>query len=226
MTDNDRNFLIDVASVEKLQTVEAEEDKIKDIIKDNYDYLAPFIDSLYYIEANIIYLNYVQGVPQEIIGNIFQITQYGVSKRIVSALKRLAIYMSIPDKDTSDSYHFLKKLIPNSEATAITMFYSLKTVHTVSRVLRASNITVTKVKETVTKNLEELQDISEPLEFKRYILNIKPSIEIDEEFMSRISEEEGFFLVVRHTINTHIQYLKALNEYNSRGSHNFRKEWH
>lgn len=220
----DKDYLIDVAST--VDTADTEDEKLKDIIKENYDYLAPYIDSLYYIEANIIYLNYVHNVPQSLIAEVFNMTQYGVSKRLMSALKRLSIFMSTPNSDTADNYDFLKKFLPNSRATAIVMFYSLKTVHTVSRVLRASNLTVTETINEAMEFMEEIQDITEPLEFKKKILELKPSIELDHEWLEALSEENGFFLVTRHNIATHYLYLKALKDYNSRGSHNFRKEWH
>lgn len=220
----DKDYLIDVAST--LDNSGMEDEKLRDIIKDNYEYLAPYIDSLYYVEANIIYLNYVHNVPQVLIAEIFNMTQYGVSKRIMSALKRLSIYMSIPNQDTADNYNFLKRFLPNSRATAVAMFYSLKTVHTVSRVLRASNLTVTDVINETMDFMLELQAITEPIEFKKKIYDIKPDIEIDFKWLEALTEEDGLFLVTRHTINTHYLYLKSLKDYNSRGSHNFRKEWH
>ena len=220
----DKDYLIDVAST--VEASDPEDEKLKDIIKDNYEYLAPYIDSLYYVEANIIYLNYVHNVPQSLIAEVFNMTQYGVSKRIMSALKRLSIFMSIPNQDTADNYDFLKKFLPNSRATTITMFYSLKTVHTVSRVLRASNLTVTSVIKETMELMLELQEITDVLEFKKRIFELKPRIEIDEQWMENLTDEEGLFLVTRHTINTHYLYLKSLKDYNSRGSHNFRKEWH
>lgn len=224
MNSFDKDYLIDVAST--VDNAVMEDEKLRDIIKDNYEYLAPYIDSLYYVEANIIYLNYVHNVPQVLIAEIFNMTQYGVSKRIMSALKRLSIFMSIPNQDTADNYNFLKKFLPNSRATAITMFYSLKTVHTVSRVLRASNLTVTDVINDTMDFMLELQAITEPLEFKKKVCEIKPDIEVDYDWLESLTDEDGMFLVTRHTINTHYLYLKSLKDYNSRGSHNFRKEWH
>lgn len=226
MKNESKDFLMDIAGGNNLQTIQNEDDKLKDIIKENYEYLAPYINSLYYIEANILYLNYVHKVPQTVIADIFQMTQYGVSKRIVSALKRLSIFMSTPNQDVADSFEFLKNIISNNEAMAITLFYSHKTIHTVSRVLRASNLSITQTLKRNLNMLRTLRDTADVVEFKKLILERKLLIEINEEFMDMISNSTGYFLVVRHTIDLHIKYLESLKEYNSRGSHSFRKGWH
>jgi len=218
------DYMVDIAST--IDQEETGKTAIKDLVAKEYDYLAPYIDGLFFVEANIVFLNYVSGVSQTVISDIFNIKQYGVSKRISSALKRMSIQLKAPDKNVSDSFKFLNLILPSSDAYMMSVRYSLKTLSKTTSTVMGSIIAVTKISKEVEERLQELSNISDALQFKNNIIKYKPEEELNEGFFNRLSDDVSYFMVVRHTIDTHIRYIEELNQYNSRGSHNFRNEFY
>jgi hypothetical protein len=219
----DFEYLVDISSTKE---DEEQEVSVKDFLQKEYNYLAPYIDNLYYIEANIVFLNYVCKVPQVLISDIFSIKQYGVSKRISSALKRLSIQLKSPDKKLKDSYDFLKNIMPSVNAYVLLIWYDIKTVYATTLIVRASNLAVSSNMNKMEEYLRLLAESPNAFEMKKIIYKHLESFEINTDFLDAITEEPSYFLVVKHKINIHLAYIEELKNYNSRGSHNFRREWH
>jgi len=217
----DFNHLIDVSSS---LGVEEGDTSIKDILSMDYEFFSSYIDDLYFIEANMVYMNYVCDVPQMVIADIFNMRQYGVSKRIYSAFRRLSIRMKAPDSNLSDSYNFLSKILPKSQAYILTIWYSLKTVISVAKTAKASGLSVTQALKDSEEILRELYQTNTLEDFKYILTDNMRLKDIDIEFLKSL-EDKSNFLVVKHKIGNHLKYIEELINYNSRGSHSFRKDW-
>jgi hypothetical protein len=224
VSDIDFNYLIDIQSTKEEEAKDFE--SLKDIIKEEYLFFSKYLNDLYFVEANIVYMNYVANVPQVKIAEIFNIKQYGVSKRISSALKRLSIQLKAPDSQVKDSYIFLNKLISHPKSYVIVIWYALKTISAVALSARASNSIISQTISETKKTLKDYAECNNVHEFVKVMALNKRVEELDEDFIESLHNDYSFFLVVRHKIKSHIKYIEELQSYNSRGSHNFRKDWH
>lgn len=225
MSGVDFNHLVDIAS--SIEPTDNSEESMKSIIEAEYPYLASYIDSLYFIESNILFLNYVQNVPQREVAEMFNIKQYGVSKRVASAIKRLSIHLKAPNKEAKDSFLFLDKLLTYEDAYNLTVRYSLKTLALSASVIKGSTTSVTKSSRKSEKLLKEYSLLTDPLEFVLKVIGVKKGAgNCDLDFLDKLLKDTSYFMVIRHTVDTHLQYIDELNRYNSRGSHNFRSEFY
>ena len=217
------DYLMDIGGSEVASNQDIQED-IKDLIASEYNFLYPYIDSLYFIEANSIYLNYIAKITQTEIANIFNIKQYGISKRISSALKRLNIQLKAPDGDTEDSYKFISNILSPTSSYTLVIWYNLKTVSATTQILRASSNAVTKVLRDIKDQLLKLRSCEDSRSMVAKIIEYQKGKIYNEEFLLDLLENKSSYYVVKHKIGNHINYIQELLDYNSRGSHNFRKK--
>lgn len=123
--------------IDYLSTLPQEEagDTLKDLMRDNYEFFKHYIDELFHVEANYIYLNLVCGVSQTRIAEIIGVSQYGVSKRIASGLNKLSYLLKIPEKSKQVVKEDLYELLPLFEADVTFNYYFMKTYALTGRVM-------------------------------------------------------------------------------------------
>jgi hypothetical protein len=72
--------------VSSLTPAESEE-TMKDLFAQNFDFIRPYLDEIYWVNAMVIYANLVCGVNQRALAKFFKMSQYGVSKKIKAGLE-------------------------------------------------------------------------------------------------------------------------------------------
>lgn len=154
--------------IDYLSTLPQDEmgDTLKDLMRDNYEFFKHYLDELYHVESNYIYLNLVCGVSQTRIGKMVGVSQYGVSKRISSGLNKLSYLLKIPEKNKSIVKQDLDMLLPLLEADILFNYYFLKTYALTGRVM---NIDHNLVNNLVTSGIQILVRLSESDSLGKFI---------------------------------------------------------
>lgn len=88
----------DWVSAQEQRTDEDSED-FTEVLTEAYDTLKPALDSMVWPECNILYLNQIYRVPQRKIGEYIGLSQYGVSKRLRAAIRRLKMKLKCPEQN-------------------------------------------------------------------------------------------------------------------------------
>ncbi len=110
-------------------------ESLKDLMRDHYHLFKPYLEELFHVEANCIYLNTICGVSQTKIGESMGISQYGVSKRVRGGLAKLSHLLKIPEKDKEIVRNDFDLLIASNKSEVLFLYYFLRTFALTSRVL-------------------------------------------------------------------------------------------
>lgn len=96
---------------------------LKTLIQDCYEFLKPFLDRMVWVECNTIYLNQIHRISQTDVGNYLGISQYGVSKRLRTAIRRLKMKLKCPETDNIIARRELGYLFGDQYITQVMSYY-------------------------------------------------------------------------------------------------------
>jgi hypothetical protein len=140
----DQNYLDYLANI----STEDMGESLRTLVKEYYDSFKPYLDELYHIEANYIYLNVVCGVPQVLIADTVGVSQYGVSKRVTGGFKKLEYLLKIPEKSRPIVSGDFEAILPPYMSETLFSYYFLRTFALTARVLdldpNVVNVTVSE----------------------------------------------------------------------------------
>ncbi len=140
-------------------------DTLKTLVRDHYDSFKPYLDELYHVEANYIYLNVVCGVSQTNIAKTVGVSQYGVSKRVTGGFKKLEYLLKIPEKNRPLVKTDFEGMLPPHMSETLFNYYFLRTFALTARVLdldpNVVNVTVSEAIEYLDRyaNCRDLSEI-------------------------------------------------------------------
>lgn len=221
----------DWVSSQDLITPEDKED-IRTLIKDCFDFVKPYLDELMWVEANIIYLNYVHDVPQSTIANLIGITQLGVSKRLHSGIRKLKIVISRPTKDSREVLSFLRGFFSERDCNILLQYYFFKTYSLTSVMCGMSITGVRDIVLNCVKNMESLLNLQSG-DRNLFIRELKkcrgveftPNSHINKETLDLISRiEDGELQEIKVTLDKYYTYLSMLTNCNSFGDYLFKRD--
>jgi hypothetical protein len=202
-------------------------ESLKDLIRDNYDFFKHYLDELFHIEANYIYLNLVCGVSQTRIAEMIGVSQYGVSKRITAGLNKLSYLIRIPEKNRAVVKKDLSILLPTLEADVVFNYYFMKTYALTGRLMNLDHNLVNSV---VTSGINMLHKLAKATDLRSFLttfianhnLNIKSMQELEVYhpavfdkcvyFKNHPEEIEGLVLSAQRYV-TYIQNLIKVSSY-------------
>lgn len=174
-----------------------EGETLKDLMREHYDIFRPYLDSLFHVEANCIYLNLICGVPQTKIGEVLGISQYGVSKRVRGGLNKLIHLVKIPETNRVILRQDFETLLPRNKSEVLFLYYFLRTFALVSRIMRVDpNI----INTMVLKSVEDLLRYSQCDNLKSFMVAYLETHEIKSPSLKALS--------VNHP--DHFQFLDSL----------------
>ena len=149
--------------VSTLDTVEPR-DTIRELVKDAYPLFLTFLDELFFIEANLIFLNIVHEIPQQEIAQVIMrggISQMGVSKRVNAGMKKIKTLIKRPEIDRNIIRTDLKMLLPKQYIEVVQLYYFYKTYAFVSELTGLSTSGVRNRVNEAVKLLELEKDLTE-----------------------------------------------------------------
>lgn len=132
-------------------------ESLKDLMRDYYEFFMPYLDELYHVEANFIYLNMICGVSQARIASIVGISQYGVSKRVKAGLNKLTNLIKIPEKDKKRVRYDLEFLLPLDQSELIFNYYFFRTFALTGRMLGLDSSLVNSQVDKIVKALRQYE---------------------------------------------------------------------
>lgn len=208
-------------------------DSLKDLMREHYELFKPYLEGLFHVEANCIYLNLVCGVSQTKIGDTMGISQYGVSKRVRGGLNKLSHLLKIPEKDRTVVRSDFNELLVSHKSEVLFLYYFLRTFALTARVL---SIDPNIVNSMVLSSMSKLKAYSNCNNLNEFILayldahelKIKSFKELEVEypahfqFLSYLRDNpEDYEIRVVNSIRYH-QYLEGLLENSSYGDYTFK----
>lgn len=130
---------------------------LKDLAKDSFPLFKTYLDELYYIEANFIYMNLVLDIPQQTIAGLFGVSQLGVSKRVRGGVKKIQTTLKKPEQNRNRIRKDLELIVPKCHLEIAVLYYQMKTFSLVSDVTRVSN---SGVKNKINNILDSMKILS------------------------------------------------------------------
>lgn len=142
-----------VSSQDLMDYTDAED--MKSLIQSCYSFLEPFITRSVWVECNTILLNQIHNVSQNIIGDYLGISQYGVSKRLKVAIKRLKIKVRIPEQDTSIAKNELSKLFSEENLQIVMSYYLFNSKQFTCYLYNKPDLDIHKIVEILEKMITD-----------------------------------------------------------------------
>lgn len=127
---------------------------IRDFLQEAPETTDALLRELCYIESDFIYLNHLCEVPQSVIAKMYELSQYGVSKRISGGLRKLKTILQIPESNISIVRKDLQYILPRSQLEITLLYYKLRVISIVTLV---TGIESSRVKETLARAIQNLQ---------------------------------------------------------------------
>ena len=137
---------------------------IRELVKDAYPLFLTFLEELFFIEANLIFLNIVHEIPQQEIASVIMrggISQMGVSKRVNSGMKKIKTLVKRPEIDRNIIREDLKLLLPFQYREVVQLYYFYKTYAFVSELTGLSTSGVRNRVGEAVKILEAEKELTE-----------------------------------------------------------------
>ncbi|EJF06169.1 hypothetical protein ThvES_00017550, partial [Thiovulum sp. ES] len=163
---------------------------LKDLIKEEFPLFKQLSEDLYYIEVNFIYLNLYLGISQQKIGELFGLSQLGVSKRVHSGLKKLQLLSQRPEKSPNKVREDLHTMLPTALANTSHKYYFLKTFSIVGDISYLSNSTIRLRVVKAIQLMKSLSNIETEYELIEYLSSVH-NISKDSHKMKRLLKEES-----------------------------------
>lgn len=215
------------------QEILAPEDKedIRTLIKDCFEFIKPYMDELFWVEANIIYLNYVHNISQHTIAKYLDVTQLAVSKRLHSGVKKLKLALKRPTKNSMEVLDFLGKVLPEKKAYIAMVYYFSKSY---SHTAILCEMSVTRVREIILHLIEVLREVKEA-DDSRLVKVVKTHSEVINipdivmknndtkryEFLKDLEIHKRDF---RESVGKYLEYYELLISSNNFGDYLFKRD--
>lgn len=199
------------------------EEPLRELIKESFKFFNPYLNELFYIEANYIYLNYVWELPQALIGDLFGVSQYGVSKRIKSGLGKINTIFKRPENDRNIVRQDFKCLFQDDLVEILVLYYFMKTF---SLVVSLTDISYGNMRNKVNAVIKYLKDYSEAENVQAFIrvyTNIQDK-NIDKLYIETLKNNDSFFINERVKTKRYYDYLSELIKTHNYGDYLFKRD--
>jgi len=189
---------------------------IKDLIKDSFLTVVPYLNQLYWVDAIVFYMNAYLDIPQVKIAEILGLSQFGVSKRYRSSIKKLKSVFNKPFKDTGILIDRLGVILPESYIEKIILYYFFTTFSLSAKMsgdMSPSSV-VLKINK-ITDVLVEYAEADTKEQFISLVKKYKPDM-IDKD-LDNLDWEVYYTTVVKL-----LRYINTLKSTHSYGSYIFK----
>jgi len=199
------------------------EEPLKELIKDAFKFFNPYLNELFYIEANYIYLNYVWDLPQALIGDLFGVSQYGVSKRIKSGVSKINTIFKRPENDRNTVRQDFKSLFPDEVVEIIVLYYFMKTF---SLVVSLTDISYGNMRNKVNAVIKQLESYTEAKTVQEYIKVYQEVNKgfIDKLYIDTLRANNSFYLNEKVKTKRYFDYLSELVTTHNYGDYLFKRD--
>lgn len=153
-----------VSSQDTLDVTDKED--ITELLKECYEWIAPYLERMFWVDANVIYLNKIHRVPQRDIGGYLGISQLGVSKRIRSAMKKLKLRVKEPELDLTIVKDELAQILPPAHHSVAMLIYTYQCKSVVIRLLQIRNKEYNRWIDEILRKIQEQYDKKHPIAVK------------------------------------------------------------
>jgi len=208
--------------ISTLDTRESEED-IRELIKENFQFLKPYLNELFYVEANYIYLNYVFDIPQAKIAELFGVSQYGVSKRIKSALEKINNLFKRPENNRNIVRQDFKNLLPNYLVEIAVIYYFMKTFSITSEITGFTYGNLRNKLYDVINLLDKYSKVKTHQEFVKLYKRTKKEKNQNIYYMNSLKDKSIFELEVTKA-KRYYDYLNKLIKSSNYGDYTFKRD--
>ena len=150
----------DTAYWDYISTLSPKESKetIKELCQNNFYFLRPYMDELFWVDSNVVFLNLVCGVPQMVVARIMGSSQLGVSKRVRTSWKKIRNILLRPEKDVVRVRKDFQMILGKSLVETAVVYYQLKTFSVTAKFLGGVKEGAVRVR--VHQVLEQLEEVS------------------------------------------------------------------
>jgi predicted transcriptional regulator len=183
------DFFWDYISVMDRKEAEA---SIKDLFQDAFKFIELFVQELFWIDQNFLYLNLVCNVPQTKIASMFGVSQLAVSKRVRSAVKKLRMIISKPESDSQVLRNNLSLLLPSGMVEIMMVYYRFGTYSITSKIVDKSGNNIKSVVNQSQKWLEKISKVNSKFELENVLFRIHKSKMTVKNIMDTVSDVEDF----------------------------------
>jgi len=199
------------------------EEPLKELIKEAFKFFNPYLNELFYIEANYIYLNYVWDLPQALIGDLFGVSQYGVSKRIKSGVGKINTIFKRPENDRNIVRQDFKSLLPDEVVELVVLYYFLKTF---SLVVSLTDISYGNMRNKINSIIEHLKSYTEAKTVQEYIKVYQEVNKgfIDKLYIDTLRANDMFFRNEQVKTKRYYDYLSELITSHNYGDYLFKRD--
>jgi len=204
------NSYWDYVSVNKNEDYNKE--GVKDLVKDAFLTLVPYLNQLYWVDATVFYMNAYLDIPQVKIAEILGLSQFGVSKRYRSSIKKLKSVFNKPFRDIKVLIDRLGMLLPEDSVEKIILYYSFTTFSLSAKMSGdvSSSSVVLKINRIID-TLVEYAEAGTKEQFLSLVKKYKPNI-TDEE-LKNLNWKVYYTTVVK--LLKYIDVLKSTHSYGS-----------
>ena len=98
-------------------------DEFKEILKEVFPTVENEINELFWVNAIILYFNTYCGASQHSIAKLFNLSQFGVSKRYRSSKSKLKVILKRPFKNKNKVKSIFNKVLPKEMVEPILIYY-------------------------------------------------------------------------------------------------------
>lgn len=183
---------------------------IKGLCQENFHFLRPVLDELFWVDSHVVFLNLVCGVPQMKIASIMGTSQLGISKRVRSAWKKIRVILMRPESDVFKIRSHFHCILSGSLVETALIYYQIKTFSVTSRILGGVKEGAVRVRiHQVLEDLKKVKGCGNIREMVEAIREIKP---LEEEFvLKRLSDMgEPYFEFLRDTAERYLGYFELV----------------
>jgi len=157
------SFQQDISSINEQEN---QEDNLRFIFADDYQKLDYLTDNIFWFDDLMVYFNFHHNFPQKLISRIlkqngFNITQFGISKRLKTLDKKLKFLIETPSIP-QEIIDVLISILSPAKAELLTLFFKEKSFNYI-QILTGENI-MNRYKK-IHKFLVKLDNILDPEEF-------------------------------------------------------------
>lgn len=187
-------------------------DTIKELFKENFHFLRPVLEELFWVDSNCVYLNLVCGVPQIKIAKMLGMSQLAVSKRIRTTLKKIKNILMRPEEDLIQVRRDFNMLLAVTLVETAVVYYQLKTFSVTSRVLNEVKEGAIRVRVyQMLSQLESLVNSQSLGEFLELVESRKPLyLWVVKSKIKEFPSEEDAFLYFRNLAKRYYDYFNLI----------------
>lgn len=131
-------------------------DSVSTLFQSDFDSLRPYLCSLFWVDANVVYLNQGFNVSQMLIADYLGISQLGVSKRLHSAYEKIKFILTKPTQDLSELQSTLSKIVCGKDLYIIISLSNTCSIAITALLLNESRFNVTNCLKSFIAKLQQL----------------------------------------------------------------------